>query len=104
MGIFGFIGVFSLAFITFGRCRTKPNVADMPTREPLIDNSNASGASGYIGLNPVKLKEIRAHGKFGSVWQVCLSFFLLILTLCDRTQRESLPPDYVALLTSLNTS
>ncbi|KAJ6225048.1 hypothetical protein RDWZM_003593, partial [Blomia tropicalis] len=44
----------------------KPNMADMPTNEPLLD-SHSGGAIGYDGMKPINLKEIVAEGKFGIV-------------------------------------
>lgn len=55
----------------FGKWRHKPGSGDIPTHEPLLENSQNCSITGYVGSNPIQLKEIRAHGKFGSVWRVC---------------------------------
>ena len=78
-GIFFLFGVISLIVFFFGKCRHKPNSSDVPTSQPLLENCNSSGATGYTGLHPIQLKEIRAHGKFGSVWRVSLHCFICIL-------------------------
>ena len=70
VGLFFLIVVVITTFFLFGKCRNKPNSGDVPTTEPLLDGCASSGGIGYVGLNPVNLKEIRAQGKFGSVWMV----------------------------------
>ena len=70
LGIFFLAGVVSVTVFLFGKCRHKPNSGDVPTTEPLLDSNNSTGGIGYVGLNPITLKEIRAQGKFGSVWLV----------------------------------
>ena len=71
LGVFFLMGVVSVVVFLFGKYRNKPNSGDVPqTHEPLLENSNLNGIIGYVGLNPIKLKEIRAQGKFGSVWLV----------------------------------
>lgn len=59
------IGIF---VFLFGKRRNKPNSGDvLQTHQPLLDGSNSNG---NFGLSSITLKEIRAHGKFGSVWMV----------------------------------
>ncbi|CAG2118917.1 unnamed protein product, partial [Medioppia subpectinata] len=56
-----------VAGYSFRSLRKKSRINEVPTSEdPLID---LSPPSPYVGLRPIQLMEVKAQGKFGSVWR-----------------------------------